>query len=117
MEVLIFRSSREVIFFKIDVLKNSAAFTGKYICLPLQVFFYKTPTMAASAEANTFLADYGIYCCWSHRLLFRTPLKTGVKPQKQPLVLFCRKRFSYKFCKFHRKAPKLKSLLNRIAAL
>ena len=99
--------------FKIDVLKNFATFTGKHLFLPLQVFFFKTPTMAASAAANTFLANSGIYCWGSHQLLFRTPLKTGVKPQKQPLELFCKKRCSKKFFKFHRKAPVLKSVFNR----
>ena len=32
---LIFRSSRSQIFFKIDVLKNFASFTGKYLCWSL----------------------------------------------------------------------------------
>ena len=41
----------------------------------------------------------------SHRFSSRTPLKTLVKPQKQPLQLFYKKRCSCKFCKFHRKIP------------
>ena len=47
-EVLIFRSSRSQMFFKIDVLKNSVIFTGKHLHWPLQAFFYKTPTDSAS---------------------------------------------------------------------
>ena len=47
-EVLIFRSNRSLMFFKISVLKNFATFTGKHLCWPLQAFFYRTPTVAAS---------------------------------------------------------------------
>ena len=35
-------------FFKKDVLKNFATFTGKDLCWRLQAFFYKKPTVAAS---------------------------------------------------------------------
>ena len=35
-------------FFKIGVLKNFETFTGKHLCWPLQAFFYRTPTVAAS---------------------------------------------------------------------
>ena len=64
-----------------------------------------------------FSAELGIYWRQSHQFLFRTPLKTRVKPQKQPLELFCKKRCSYRFCKFHRKTPLLKSLFNRVPGL
>ena len=47
-EVLIFRSSRSQMFFKIGVLKNFATLTGKHLCWPLQAFFYRTPTVTAS---------------------------------------------------------------------
>ena len=60
--------------------------------------------------ANTFFAEFGIYhhsrigfcsgLLWKHAL-------------KQPLELFCKKRCSSKFCKFHCKTPVLKSLFNR----
>ena len=46
--MLIFRSSRSQMFFKIGVLKKFATFTGKHLCWPLQAFFYRTPTVAAS---------------------------------------------------------------------
>ena len=46
--MLIFGSSRSLMFFKIGVLKNFATFTGKHLCRPLQAFFYRTPTVAAS---------------------------------------------------------------------
>ena len=48
-EVLIFRSSRSLMFFKIGVLKSFVTFTGKHPRWPLQVFFYKTSKVAASA--------------------------------------------------------------------
>ena len=57
----------------------------------------------------------GMYCRQSHRILSWTLLKTRVKPQKQPLQLFYKKRCSQKFCKFHRKTPVLNSLSNRVA--
>ena len=47
-EVLIFRGSRSQIFFKIGALKNFAIFTRKHLCWPLQSFFYRTSTVAAS---------------------------------------------------------------------
>ena len=43
-----------------------------------------------------FSTESGIYC-WprvAHLVLLRTPLTTRVKPQKQPLALFCKKRCS-----------------------
>ena len=46
--MLNFRSSPSLMFFKIGVLKNFATFTGKHLCWPLQAFFYRTPTVAAS---------------------------------------------------------------------
>ena len=35
-------------FFKVGVLKNITTFTGKRLWWPLQAFFYRTPTVAAS---------------------------------------------------------------------
>ena len=37
--------------------------------------------------------------------------------QKQPPEVFCRKKCSEKFCKFHRKTPVLESLFNKVASL
>ena len=39
-----------------------------------------------------FSAKSVIYWWQSHRFLLRSSLKTGVKPQKQPLELFCKKK-------------------------
>ena len=36
---------------------------------------------------------------------------------KQPPVVFCKKRCSKKFRKFHRKTPMLESLFNKVAGL
>ena len=94
-EVLIFRSSRSLMFFKIGVLKNFATFTGKHLCWPLQAFFYRTPTVAAyrfSRQQILFSAESGIYCWQSHLFLPRTPVETRVKRQKQPPKLLCKKR-------------------------
>ena len=51
----------------------------------------------------------------SHQFLSRAPLKIRIKPQKQPLQLFYKKRYSQKFCKFHRKTSVSKSLSNKVA--
>ena len=110
-EVLILRSSRSLMFFKISVLINFTTFTGKHLCWP---FFYRTP---AVATPGFFSADSGIYYRQSHRILRRTPFKTGVKSQKQPLLLFCKKRCSKKFFKFHKKAALLKPFFNRVTSL
>ena len=50
------------------------------------------------------------------RFLSQTLLKTRVKPQKQPLQLFLKKRCSQKCCKFHRKTSVSRSLFNRVAS-
>ena len=42
-----------------------------------------------------FEAEHGIYCWQSHQIL-----KTRVKPQKQPLKLFCKKGVLRKFANF-----------------
>ena len=118
-EVLIFRSSRSLMFFTIGALEIFATFTGKHLCWPLHAFFYRTHYGGCSQifVAANFSAESGIYCGQSHGFLVQTLLKTGVKPQKQPLELFCKKRFSKKFCKFQRKVSVLKSLFNRVAGL
>ena len=67
------------------------------------------------AAANTFFQLNLVVI--ADRFFLRTSLKTRVEPQKQPLELFCKKRCSEKFCKFHRKIPVLKSLFNRVAGL
>ena len=67
------------------------------------------------ATANTVLQLNLVFIADSHtgfcsRLLW----KLQVKRQEQPLELFCKKRYSLKFCKFHRKTSVLKSLFNRV---
>ena len=85
--MLIFRSSRSQLFFKIGALKNLARFTGKHLCWPLQAFFYRPPTVAASGFDSRclFSAESGIYSWQVHRFSLRTSLKTRVKSQKQSL--------------------------------
>ena len=67
-------------FFKIDVLKIFAIFTEKHLSWPLQAFFYRTPTVAASRfswQQILFPAESGIYCWRSHRFLLRTPFRNS----------------------------------------
>ena len=40
-----------------------------------------------------------------------------LKFQTQPLEVFCKKRRSWKFCKFHKRPPALVSLFNKVAGL
>ena len=47
-----------------------------------------------------FSAESGIYCWQSHRFLLRTSLTTRLKPQKQPLELFCKKGVLRNFANF-----------------
>ena len=85
--------------------------------IKLQAFFYRTPAVAASGFSRQqipFSAKSGMYWRQSHRFLSRTPLKTRVKLQRQPLQLFYKKR--QKFCKFHMETPVLKSPFNRVAS-
>ena len=42
------------------------------------------------------------------------PQRSPAFVQKQPLEVFCKKRCSEKFCKFHRKTSVLESLFNRV---
>ena len=83
-------------FVKIDVLKHFAI---------LEPFFNKVADLLLQntcgscfcilAAANTFFSyKSGTYWRQWHRFLSQTPLKTGVKPQKQPLQLFCKERCS-----------------------
>ena len=90
-------------FFKIGVLKYFPVFTGKHLCWPLQAFFYRTPIVTAptfSRQQILFSGESGIYCWPSHRFLLRTPSKTRLKPQKQPLELFCKKGVLRNFANF-----------------
>ena len=114
--VLIFRGRRPHLFFSIGVLKRFAILEP--FLIKLQAFFYRAPTVAASGflqQQIPFSAKSGMYWRQSPRFLSQTLLKTRVKPQKQPLQLFFKKRCSQKCCKFHRKTSVSKSLFNRVA--
>ena len=80
-------------FFKIGALKNFAIFTGKHSCWPLQAFFYRT----AIVTASTFSRQQILF---SGEFLLRTPSKTRLKRQKQPLELFCKKGVLWNFANF-----------------
>ena len=65
-EMLIFRSSRSQMFFKISVLKNSQ-YWSLFLIIKLQTFFYGTPTVAASE----FLWQQVLFCSWICYLLLK----------------------------------------------
>ena len=94
-ELLIFRTNRSPMFFKIGVLKNLTTFTGKNLGWLLQASFYSAPAVVPSGFSRQqilFSFESAIYGWQSHRLLLGTPLKTRVKPQKQQLEVFCKKK-------------------------
>ena len=99
--MLIFRNSRSQIFFKIGVLKNFAIFTEKHWS-PWSPSFTEHQRWLLLDFCDSkyfFSAESGI--CWqSYRFLPRTSLKTGVKPQKQPLELLCKKVVLRNFANF-----------------
>ena len=81
-QVLILRSSCSHMFFKIGVLQKFEISTRTQLCWPLQTFFYRTPTVAASGFSRQkilFSAESGIYCWHPLRLLLQTPLERRVK--------------------------------------
>ena len=84
-EVLIFRSRRSQMFFKICALKYFAIFTGKNLRWSLHPFFCRTPTLAASGFSRqqilfqlnlVFTADSNSCFCsellWKHELNVRS---------------------------------------------
>ena len=73
--MLIFRSSRSQMFFKIGVLKNFAIFTRKHLWWLLKVFFYRTPTVTTLDFCGSkyfFSAESSIYCWQLLQVLLRT---------------------------------------------
>ena len=71
--------------------------------IKLQAFFHRTPAVAVSVFSRpqiSFSAKSGMHWRQLHRFLSRTPLKIRVKPQKQPLQLFCKKGVLRNFVNF-----------------
>ena len=96
-EVLIFRSSRSQMFFKIGVLKNFSTLTGKHLCWLCSPSFtehLRWLLLDFRGSKYLFKVESGIYCWQSHRLLLQIPQKL----QKQPMELF-KKRFFKTFWK------------------
>ena len=90
-------------FFKIGALKTFVIFTGRHLSWLLQAFFYRTLRwllLDFRGSKYFFSGESGIYCGVSHRFLLRTPLKSRLKPQKQPLKLFCEKGVLRNFANF-----------------
>ena len=102
--MLIFRSSRSKVFFKIGVLKNLTTFTEKHLCWTLQVFFYRNSTVADSwifAAATTFFQLNLVVIAHSCIGFFFELLWKHWK--KQPLKLFCKKGVLRNFASFTEK--------------
>ena len=80
-ELLIFRTNRSPMFFKIGVLKNFTTFSGKTLGWLLQASFYRAPAVVPSGFSRQkilffsnllFMADSHIRFClellWKHEL-------------------------------------------------
>ena len=94
-DVLIFRNSCSQMFFKRGILKNFAVLEplfNKLSCRPSFTEHLRWLLLDFRDSKHFFPAELGIYWTQSHRFLFQTPLKTRVKPQNQPLELFCKKK-------------------------
>ena len=100
-EMLIFRSSRSQKFFKISVLKNFAILF-LIIKLPSFTGHLRWLFLNFCDSKYFFPAEHGIHCLQSQRLLFWTPLKTRVKPQKCHWSCFikCKRSLLRKFPNF-----------------
>ena len=102
--MLIFRSSRSQMFFKIGVPKNFAIFTGKHLFWPLQAFFYRTPAVADSRLSwqQIFFFSWIWYLLQTVRNGFCSELlwKHELKRQRQPLKLCCKNGILRKFMSF-----------------
>ena len=61
-DVLIFRSSRSQMFFKISVLKNFATFTGKHLCWPSfsrqQILFFQLNPVYIADSCTSFCSEF-----------------------------------------------------------
>ena len=106
--MLIFRSSRSQMFFRIGALRQEKSRAGSYSSSFTEHLQWLLLDFCSSKYF--FQLNLVIYCWQSHRFLLRTPLKTPGKPQKQPVELFCEKRRHWKFCKFNRKTSVWKSI-------
>ena len=99
-----FRCSRSQIFFKINVLKNFTI--PEPLSNKVSDLFNRTPTVAASGFSRQQILFFS-YVCYLYmtfkRFLIRTPLKTRVTPQQQPLELFFKNGVLINFENFTRK--------------
>ena len=92
--MLTFRSSRSI-FFKKGVLKisqYSQENTCAGRCRPYFTEHLRWLLLDFRGSKYFISTESGIDYWQPHRFLLRTPLKTRVRPQKQPLELFCKKK-------------------------
>ena len=90
-------------------------------CLPQALRFKHSPLYN---KGNLFLSlsSCNVCICTSGDFLFSYVIKRHLKHeyvqfQKQPPEVFCKKRCSVKFRKFHRKTPALEAIINKGAGL
>ena len=73
--VLIFRSSRSRIFFKLDVLKNFASLTGKHLCWSLILIKLQAlrPATLLKTDSNTSVFLWNWRSFFMNSFFYRTP--------------------------------------------
>ena len=96
--MLIFRSSRSKIIFKIRVLKNFALFTGKHLCWPLQAFIYRAPRVAASGFSRQQILFFS--WIWNSLLTVVQVIAPNSFENTVKLELFCKKDILRNFGNF-----------------
>ena len=99
--MLIFRSSRAQMFFKISVLKNFALFTGKHLCWPLQAFIYRAPRVAASGFSRQQIPLFS--WIWNSLLTVVQVFAPNSFENTVKLELFCKKDILRNFGNFTEK--------------
>ena len=98
--VIIFRSSRSQIFFKIDVLKISASFIGKQLCWSL--FLIKLLVRRCfPLKLTEFFYEQLLLQNTSGGLLLWFFQQNNIISSVIMITLGCNKKLSWKYCDYH----------------
>ena len=108
--VLIFRSSRSRIFFKLDVLKNFASLTGKHLCWSLILIKLQAlrPATLLKTDSNTSVFLWNWRSFFMNSFFYRTPpvAASVVFAANQgniqwTITLGYNQRLSWKYCNYY----------------
>ena len=116
------------IIFKTGTLKNFAIFTGKQLCWSLFLIKLRPwrPATLLKRDSNTGVFLWILRPFQKH-FFYRTPLQLALRVAQwawdkhqytKAVVCSCSlKRYSYKFCKIHKKTHVLECLFNKTGGL